>query len=169
MYRGCDYSFIQSQPKIKIIIGLHFPACIPALISPATPLCWFNGGVGRPKEGSWSAFVEGWKMDQNGEVHVFRGALFFGPPEHSQTNLKRCGHCARTFWSRFHRLTLKTDVSPHCCCAPGYVAKISEIVLDYATRAHLHTGIINNVWKVVWWVRTSLSFLANSAICGRSS
>ena len=31
-------------------------------------------------------------MDQNGEVHVFRGALFFGPPEHSQTNLKRCGH-----------------------------------------------------------------------------
>ena len=152
MHRGCDYSFIQSHPKIKIIIGPHFPACIPALLSPATPVCWFNGGVGRPKEGSWSAFVEGWKMYQNGEVHVFRGALFFGPPEHSQTNLKRCGHCARTFWSRFHRLTLKTVVSPHCCCAPDYVvAKISKIGWP---RLHDPSSIYSE-WKRdthhVWW------------------
>ena len=61
MHRGCDYSFIQRQPKIKKILGPHFPAYtgIPALLSPATPVCRFNVGIGRPKEGSWSAFVEG--------------------------------------------------------------------------------------------------------------
>ena len=145
LHRGCDYSFIQSQPKIKIIIGLHFPACIPALISPATSVCWFNGGVGCPKEGSWSAFVEGWKMDQNGEVHVFRGALFFGPPEHSQTNLKRCGHCARTFWSRFHRSPLKTDVSPHCWRAPGLCMQNQQ------NCPRLHDPSSNNILLPVWY------------------
>ena len=57
-------------------------------------------------------------MDQNGEVHDFRGALFFGPPEHSQTNLKikmraLPAHFDLGFIGQLSKLTFRPTVDVH--------------------------------------------------------
>ena len=117
MHRGCDYSFIQSQPKIKIIIGPTSLHVSPPSSAPQHLFVDLMGALGAQKRGLGALLLKDEKLTKMARCTFFEGRYFLGHPNTPRPISKDAGtvpaHFDLGFIGQLLKLTFRPTVVVH--------------------------------------------------------